>query len=216
MYGDCQVLSSMGGGNGVSSESLFSSPPPPMQNPNFHFMASINPFHNFPPNLVPKEEMVMMRGKEEIESGSGSEHMEGVSGNEQESEQQQPKKKRYHRHTARQIQEMEAYVSLSPTHNIVSAYAAQHDRQDNVILRAENENLKNENYRLQAALRSILCPNCGGPAMLGEMGYDEQQLRIENARLKEEDGQAILGSVHSLASSIGHNITIPSLYYTAV
>ncbi|XP_057475652.1 LOW QUALITY PROTEIN: homeobox-leucine zipper protein ROC3-like [Actinidia eriantha] len=209
MYGDCQVLSSMGG-NGVSSESLFSSPPPAMQNPNFHFMASINPFHNFPPNLVPKEEMVMMRGKEEIESGSGSEHMEGVSGNEQESEQQQPKKKRYHRHTARQIQEMEAMfkecphpddkqrlklsqeLGLKPRQvkfwfqNRRTQMKAQHDRQDNVILRAENENLKNENYRLQAALRSILCPNCGGPAMLGEMGYDEQQLRIENARLKEE------------------------------
>lgn len=55
-----------------------------------------------------------------------------------------------------------------------------------MVLRAENENLKNENYRLQAALRNIVCPNCGGPAMLGEMGYDEQQLRIENARLKEE------------------------------
>lgn len=55
-----------------------------------------------------------------------------------------------------------------------------------MILRAENDNLKNENYRLQAALRSIMCPTCGGPAMLGEMGYDEQQLRLENARLKEE------------------------------
>lgn len=55
-----------------------------------------------------------------------------------------------------------------------------------MILRAENDNLKNENYRLQAALRNIMCPTCGGPAMLGEMGYDEQQLRLENARLKEE------------------------------
>lgn len=55
-----------------------------------------------------------------------------------------------------------------------------------MILRAENDSLKNENYRLQAALRNIVCPNCGGPAMLGEMGFDEQQLRIENARLKEE------------------------------
>lgn len=54
------------------------------------------------------------------------------------------------------------------------------------MLRAENENLKNENYRLQAALRNIICPNCGGPAMLGEMAFDEQQLRLENARLKEE------------------------------
>ncbi|KAL7166806.1 hypothetical protein ACSBR2_037474 [Camellia fascicularis] len=203
MYGDCQVLSSLGG-NGVSSESLFSSP---IQNPNFNFMANM-PFHTFPP-IIPKEEIGLMRGKDEMESGSGSEHMEGVSGDEQETEQQ-PKKKRYHRHTARQIQEMESLfkecphpddkqrqrlsqdLGLKPRQvkfwfqNRRTQMKAQQDRQDNVILRAENENLKNENYRLQAALRCIICPNCGGPAMLGEMGYDEQQLRLDNARLKEE------------------------------
>jgi hypothetical protein len=55
----------------------------------------------------------MLRGKEEImdQSGSGSEQVEDKSGNEQEinNEQETTKKKRYHRHTARQIQEMEAY-----------------------------------------------------------------------------------------------------------
>lgn len=54
---------------------------------------------------------MMMRGKEEImESGSGSEQADQdiKSGNEQESGEQPPKKKRYHRHTVRQIQEMEA------------------------------------------------------------------------------------------------------------
>lgn len=55
-----------------------------------------------------------------------------------------------------------------------------------MILRAENESLKNENYRLQAALRNVICPNCGGPAMVGDIGLDEQQLRLENARLREE------------------------------
>lgn len=50
-----------------------------------------------------------------MESGSGSEHIEGFSGNEKEIEEQpQPKKKHYHRHTARQIQEMETYVLLTP------------------------------------------------------------------------------------------------------
>ncbi|KAI3855684.1 hypothetical protein MKX03_030541, partial [Papaver bracteatum] len=63
---------------------------------------------------------------------------------------------------------------------------AQQDRSDNIILRAENDNLKNENYRLQAALRNVSCPNCGGAAILGEMSLDEQHLRLENARLKEE------------------------------
>nr|XP_016494822.1 PREDICTED: homeobox-leucine zipper protein HDG5-like isoform X1 [Nicotiana tabacum] len=217
MFGDCQLFSSMGmGGNAVSSDSLYSSP---IQNPNFNFMAMGGnnlPFNIFPPNIIPKEENGLLKSKEEMDSGSGSEHIEGMSGNELETEQhqqqqQQPgKKKRYHRHTARQIQEMEALfkecphpddkqrlklsqdLGLKPRQvkfwfqNRRTQMKAQQDRADNVILRAENDNLKNENYRLQAALRSIMCPSCGGPAMLGEMGYDEQQLRLENARLKEE------------------------------
>jgi hypothetical protein len=60
---------------------------------------------------VQKEENGLLRGKDEMESGSGSEQVEEKSGNEQETEQP-PKKKRYHRHTARQIQEMEAYDKL--------------------------------------------------------------------------------------------------------
>ncbi|XP_022967186.1 homeobox-leucine zipper protein HDG5-like isoform X2 [Cucurbita maxima] len=63
---------------------------------------------------------------------------------------------------------------------------AQHDRADNVILRAENETLKNENYRLQTALRNIICPSCGGQGILGEPSLDEQQLRLENARLRDQ------------------------------
>jgi hypothetical protein len=52
-----------------------------------------------------------MPGKEEVESGSVCEQLEEKSGNEEESSEQPPKKKRYHRHTARQIQELEAYVT---------------------------------------------------------------------------------------------------------
>lgn len=65
--------------------------------------------------LQKEESGLVARGKDEMESGSGSEHIEGgLSGNEQEAEQQQQtKKKRYHRHTARQIQEMETYESFS-------------------------------------------------------------------------------------------------------
>jgi hypothetical protein len=45
MYGDCQVMSTMGG-KVVSSETLFSSSP--IQNPNFNFM----PFQTFPPMIA--------------------------------------------------------------------------------------------------------------------------------------------------------------------
>ncbi|XP_057978403.1 homeobox-leucine zipper protein ROC3 [Malania oleifera] len=218
MYGDCQVMSSAMGGDLVSSEALFSSP---LRNPNFNFMPNMS----FPPPftpIIPKEEgggggVTMMRsGKDDMEqSGSGSEHIEGLSGNEldmseQQQQDQQPKKKRYHRHTARQIQEMEALfkecphpddkqrmklsqdLGLKPRQvkfwfqNRRTQMKAQQDRADNLVLRAENENLKSENYRLQAALRNIICPNCGGPALLGEISFEEQQLRLENARLKEE------------------------------
>ncbi|KAG0502871.1 hypothetical protein HPP92_002943 [Vanilla planifolia] len=45
-------------------------------------------------------------------------------------------------------------------HRLNVAVAPAQDWGDNMILRADNENLKNEIYRLA-------CPNYGGPAMLG-------------------------------------------------
>ncbi|ONM13423.1 Homeodomain leucine zipper family IV protein [Zea mays] len=62
----------------------------------------------------------------------------------------------------------------------------QHERQENSQLRAENEKLRAENMRYKEALSSASCPNCGGPAALGEMSFDEHHLRVENARLREE------------------------------
>ncbi|XP_044971552.1 homeobox-leucine zipper protein ROC3 [Hordeum vulgare subsp. vulgare] len=120
------------------------------------------------------------------------------------------KKKRYHRHTAHQIQQMEALfkecphpddkqrlklsqeLGLKPRQvkfwfqNRRTQMKAQQDRADNVILRAENESLKTDNYRLQAAIRNVVCPSCGQAAVIGDMSYEEQNLRIENARLKDE------------------------------
>lgn len=63
---------------------------------------------------------------------------------------------------------------------------AQHERHENSILKAENEKLRAENNRYKEALSNTTCPNCGGPAALGEMSFDEQHLRIENARLRDE------------------------------
>lgn len=39
---------------------------------------------------------------------------------------------------------------------------------------------------IRDAMRNPICSNCGGPAMLGEISLEEQHLRIENARLKDE------------------------------
>jgi len=48
--------------------------------------------------------------EEEHESRSASDNLEGASGDDQDGSELPPRKKRYHRHTPQQIQELEAYV----------------------------------------------------------------------------------------------------------
>jgi homeobox-leucine zipper protein len=56
-----------------------------------------------------ESEMMNRAREDEFElSKSGSENIEGISGDDQADPNQRPKKKRYHRHTQHQIQEMEA------------------------------------------------------------------------------------------------------------
>ncbi|RRT66539.1 hypothetical protein B296_00040123 [Ensete ventricosum] len=92
------------------------------------------------------EQDSLRRSKEdENESRSGgSDNLEVISGDDFEQENPR-KKKRYHRHTPQQIQELEA-----------------------------------------EAMRNPICSSCGGPAVLGDVSLEEQHLRIENARLKDE------------------------------
>ncbi|XP_068336293.1 homeobox-leucine zipper protein HDG2-like isoform X2 [Pyrus communis] len=139
---------------------------------------------------------------------SGSDNPEGGSGDDQENPR--PKKKRYHRHTQHQIQEMEAFfkecphpddkqrkelsreLGLEPLQvkfwfqNKRTQMKTQHERHENTQLRNENEKLRADNMRYREALGNASCPNCGGPTALGEMSFDEHHLRLENARLREE------------------------------
>uniref|UniRef100_A0A0D6QXF5 Homeobox domain-containing protein n=1 Tax=Araucaria cunninghamii TaxID=56994 RepID=A0A0D6QXF5_ARACU len=135
----------------------------------------------------------------------------GGSGEDQDAGEQlqQPRKKRYHRHTARQIQELEAMfkecphpdekqrlqlskdLGLEPRQvkfwfqNRRTQMKAQHERADNSVLRSENEKIRCENIAIREALKNVICPNCGGPS--SEMSFEgQQQLRMENARLREE------------------------------
>ena len=62
---------------------------------------------------------------------------------------------------------------------------AQHERQDNCFLRAENDKIRCENITMREALRNVICPTCGGPPVTDDY-FDEQKLRMENSRLKEE------------------------------
>ncbi|EFJ25150.1 hypothetical protein SELMODRAFT_450557 [Selaginella moellendorffii] len=157
--------------------------------------------------------------------------MEGASSEDQEPSDQPPRKRRFHRHTLRQIQEMEMVfkecphpdekqrmqlsreLGLEPRQvkfwfqnrrtqmkvsiKVFEENQAHQERAENSMLRAENERLRSENIAMREALKNATCPHCGGPATLGEMSYDEQQLRIENAHLKDE---VQLDRVSSLAA----------------
>ncbi|KAF8413120.1 hypothetical protein HHK36_001096 [Tetracentron sinense] len=148
--------------------------------------------------------------EDEYESRSGSDNMEGGSGDDQDAADNPRKKKRYHRHTPQQIQELESLFKECPHpdekqrlelgkklclesrqvkfwfQNRRTQMKTQLERHENSILRQENDKLRAENMSIRDAMRSPICTNCGSPAMLGEISLEEQHLRIENARLKDE------------------------------
>ncbi|XP_074345306.1 homeobox-leucine zipper protein PROTODERMAL FACTOR 2-like [Apium graveolens] len=153
----------------------------------------------------------VLRDDEFDTKSGGTDILENPSGDDDQDPNQRPnKKKRYHRHTQNQIQEMESFfkecphpddkqrkelgrrLGLEPLQvkfwfqNKRTQMKSQHERCENTQLRNENEKLRADNIRYKEALNNASCPNCGGPAALGEMSFDEQHLRIENARLREE------------------------------
>ncbi|KAI4319853.1 hypothetical protein MLD38_033403 [Melastoma candidum] len=143
---------------------------------------------------------------------SGSENPDGGSCDDQLLEKGPPnkKKKRYHRHTQHQIQELEGFfkecqhpddkqrkelgrqLGLEPLQvkfwfqNKRTQMKTHNDRHENTHLRTENERLKADNMRFREALNNASCPNCGGLTTIGEMSFDEHNLRLENARLRDE------------------------------
>ncbi|CAD6218458.1 unnamed protein product [Miscanthus lutarioriparius] len=150
--------------------------------------------------------------EDENDSRSGSDNVDGASGDELDPDNSNPrkKKKRYHRHTPQQIQELEAVfkecphpdekqrMELSKRLNLESRQVkfwfqnrrtqmkTQIERHENALLRQENDKLRAENMTIREAMRNPICANCGGAAVLGEVSLEEQHLRIENARLKDE------------------------------
>ncbi|KAG7033934.1 Homeobox-leucine zipper protein PROTODERMAL FACTOR 2, partial [Cucurbita argyrosperma subsp. argyrosperma] len=147
--------------------------------------------------------------------------------------QQRAKKRRYNRHTHHQIQEMEAFFKECPhpddkqrmdlsrelgleplqvkfwfQNKRTQMKKAQQERHENAILKAENEKLRAENTRYREAFaHSTCCPNCGSSATaLGEMSFDDQHLRIENSRLRDEMERM---SGYGLKSTK----SVPSSYY---
>ncbi|KAJ0051816.1 hypothetical protein Pint_00355 [Pistacia integerrima] len=160
--------------------------------------------------------------EDEHESRSGSDNMDGASGDDLDAADNPPRKKRYHRHTPQQIQELESLFKECPhpdekqrlelskrlcleTRQVkfwfqnrrtqmkpVSLnfgdylHQTQLERHENSLLRQENDKLRAENMSIRDAMRNPICTNCGGPAIIGDISLEEQHLRIENARLKDE------------------------------
>ncbi|KAK8569518.1 hypothetical protein V6N13_046569 [Hibiscus sabdariffa] len=157
--------------------------------------------------------LVGRMGEDENESRSGSDNIEGASGDDQDAaaaaaDGRRPKK--YHRHTPHQIQELESFFKECPHpdekqrselsrrlgleikqikfwfQNRRTQMKTQLERHENVILRQENDKLRAENDYLKQAMINSVCNSCGGPTVPGEVSYEQHQLKIENARLKEE------------------------------
>ncbi|KAG2331091.1 hypothetical protein Bca52824_002271 [Brassica carinata] len=149
--------------------------------------------------------------EEDHESRSGSDNVEGISGEDQDAaDDKPPKKKRYHRHTPQQIQELESMFKECPHpdekqrlelskrlcletrqvkfwfQNRRTQMKTQLERHENALLRQENDKLRADNMSIREAMRNPTCNICGGPAMLGDVSIEEHHLRIENARLKDE------------------------------
>ncbi|KAJ9680934.1 hypothetical protein PVL29_020052 [Vitis rotundifolia] len=180
--------------------------------------------------------------EDEHESRSGSDNMDGASGDDQDAADNPPRKKRYHRHTPQQIQELESLFKECPHpdekqrlelskrlcletrqvkfwfQNRRTQMKTQLERHENSILRQENDKLRAENMSIRDAMRNPICTNCGGPAIIGDISLEEQHLRIENARLKDEldrvcalAGKFLGRPISSLASSMAPAMPSSSL-----
>ncbi|WCJ23156.1 Homeobox-leucine zipper protein HDG1 [Euphorbia peplus] len=172
--------------------------------------------------------------EEEHESRSGSDNIDGGSGDDLDAADKPPRKKRYHRHTPQQIQELESLFKECPHpdekqrlelsrrlcletrqvkfwfQNRRTQMKTQLERHENSLLRQENDKLRAENMSIRDAMRNPMCSNCGGPAIIGDISLEEQHLRIENARLKDEldrvcalAGKFLGRPISSLAGSMG-------------
>lgn len=149
--------------------------------------------------------------EDELESRSGSDNFDGASGDDENAApNKKSKRKKYHRHTAFQIQELESSFKDNPHpdekarlelgkrlglegrqvkfwfQNRRTQMKTQLERHENSILKQENDKLRIENIAMKDAMRSPMCDNCGSPAILGEVPIEQHHLMIENARLKDE------------------------------
>ncbi|KAI3671573.1 hypothetical protein L1987_87312 [Smallanthus sonchifolius] len=122
------------------------------------------------------------------------------------------KRKKHHRHTAEQIREMEALFKESPHpdenqrqqlskrlglhprqvkfwfQNRRTQIKAIQERHENSLLKSELDKLRDENKLLRETIKKGTCTKCGvGSSSKDTAVYtDEQQLRVENVKLKAQ------------------------------
>ncbi|KAH7662157.1 Bet v1-like protein [Dioscorea alata] len=145
----------------------------------------------------------------EFEDRTGSDNGEFVPHDEQKT-RRLIKKRKYHRHSQSQIQEMEAFfrecphpddkqrkelsraIGLDPLQikfwfqNKRTQVKTQNERNENSHLRAENMRLSTENAIMKEVLSHELCTNCGNSMELGQLAFEGNDLRVENAKLRDE------------------------------
>ena len=85
------------------------------------------------------------------------------------------------------------FPSFCPIHfmklrNALYWVQAIQERHENSLLKTEMEKLRDENKAMREQINKACCPNCGTATTSREAALitEEQQLRIENARLKAE------------------------------
>ncbi|KAL7146370.1 hypothetical protein ABFS83_06G036200 [Erythranthe nasuta] len=213
-----------GGGGGDMSQ--------PLQM--LHSSSHSRPFSLACPKMENIREMGLIGETYELESRSGSDNIEAGSGDDHNtSETKSSKRKKYHRHTTFQIQELESSFKDNPHpdekarlelgkrlalegkqvkfwfQNRRTQMKTQLERHENSILKQENEKLRIENMTMKEAMRNPTCETCGSQAILGEVPIEHHHLMIENARLKDELSRlGILASKFLTRSNNGSNLEL--------
>ncbi|CAN0890778.1 Homeobox-leucine zipper protein ROC4, partial [Linum grandiflorum] len=125
--------------------------------------------------------------------------------------EQPAKKRKWHRHTQAQINELQSLyaecthpsakqfdelskkIGMEIRHirywfqNRRAQYKIDLDSHENKIFLENNNNLKTENILLRTALSGLICKNCNGSLTQSPLSPEqEQQLRLENIYMKEK------------------------------